>query len=156
MPTVAEINSAIETTLGAASGIVRSQDYDKLTEGIHGADMPLLQVYPESGNTDSGGGNTDRTTFGAGRRQTTITFHADLYARQRSHISEDMAAVVAGMDSIIAILEAQKERPFFGLGSAEDKYIKSFRWRWERVVFQYGDQSLPYAGVRFIIEATIF
>jgi len=156
MPTVAEINSAIETTLSAASGIVRSQDYDELTEGIHGADMPLLQVYPENGNTDSGGGNTDRTTFGGIRRQTTVMFHADLYARQRSHVGEDMAAVVAAMDSIIAILEAQKERPFFGLGSSEAEYIKSFRWRWERVVFEYGDPILRYAGVRFIIEVTVF
>jgi len=155
MPSIAEINSAIETTLSAATGIVRSQDYDELTEGIHGADMPLLQVYPESGNTDSGTA-TDRTTFGAGRRQTTMTFHADVYVKQRANIGEDMAALVPQIDNIITVLEEQTTPPFFSLGTDYDEYIKSFSWNWERSTFIYGDRQLPYIGVRFTLEMVVF
>ena len=148
--TLAQICDAIESTLGGATGLERSESYDELTEGAHPGDLPLLQVYPNDGTTDPSG-NTDRTTFRGGVRQTALTIHADVYARQRSHIGEDMKAVVNSMDAIINVLEAQNVKPYFGLVG-----IKAFAWRWERVTFIYGDPQLPYAGVRFYLSIRTF
>ena len=92
--TLVQIVDAIESTLSAVSTLARSMSYDELTEGMN--DYPTLQIYPEDGDQDPSG-NTDRTTFGAGVRQTVFTIHADYYARQRSHIGEDMAALVDGI-----------------------------------------------------------
>lgn len=142
-----QILTAIRDTLAPAPTLVRTQGFDELSEGIH--DMPLLQVYPETGVQDPAS-DTDRTTFGAGVRQTDITIHADYYARQRSHMAEDMAALVAGVDAITNIMEEQDSQPF-GLEG-----IKAFRWHWQRVKFLYGDPQLPYVGVRFVIVLRVF
>jgi hypothetical protein len=143
--TIAQICNAIESTLGAAVTALdstgRYQSYDELTDGMNVT--PTLQVYPESGVTDIGTGN-DRTTFGAGVRQSQYIFNADYYARTRSHIGEDMKAIVDGADAIIAKLEAQQHEPAFGLSG-----IKAFRWTWQRVTFNYG--GVDFAGVRFTL-----
>jgi len=146
--TIAQICDAIETALGAATGLARSESYDELTDGIH--DLPMLQVYPESGNQDAFT-STDRTTFRGGVRQTGIMIHADLYAQQRAHIGEDMKALVDSIDAITNIFEAQDTKPYFDLEG-----IKAFRWRWERVTFVYGDPQLTYVGARFYIEVRVF
>lgn len=133
-------------TIDDGQGVVHKPD--QIKENI--IDTPTLQIYPFEGNTDPSG-NTDRTTFGAAVRQTPIIFHADYYARQRSHIGEDLNAVVEGMDALINVLEAQQTKPYFGNAS-----IKAFNWRWEFVTFTYGEQEVKYSGVRFIITIMVF
>ena len=146
--TIAQICDAIASTLSAATTTPRTQSYDELTEGVN--DVPMLQVYPENGNQDPSG-NTDRTTFKAGVRQTMLTIHADYYAHQRVHIGEDMAALVSGIDALTDIFEAQDTKPYFGLEG-----IQAFSWSWQRVTFQYGDPQYSYVGARFIINVRVF
>jgi hypothetical protein len=144
--TLAQICNGIESALSAATTLARSQSYDELTEGVH--DIPTLQVYPESGLQDAGG-NTDRTTFGAGVRQTEFTIHADYYAAQQSNIGEDMAALVNGIDAIQNELEKQDSTRF---GFSDHNL--SFRWSWTRVQFVYNEAN--YMGARFIIVVRVF
>lgn len=149
------IVDAIAVTLGAAAGVRRTQSYDELTEGVQ--DMPLLQVYPQSGSTSEGREN-DRITFGNSsgqehRKRGFYTIHADLYARQRSHIGEDMGKLVPMITAIETVLEAQRGPLYFGL---PDNSIQSFRWRWERVIFVYGDNEIKYYGARFYIDVWTF
>ena len=148
--TLAEICDAVEDTLAAAITVIRSESYDELTEGVHAADVPLLQVYPEAGLQDAGG-RTDRYTFQAGARQTEFTLHADYFARQRSHIGLDMKALVNGIDALQNVLEAQDKKPYFGLDG-----IRAFSWTWSRVVFAYGDPQLAYMGARFVLLVRVF
>ena len=146
--TIASICDAIESTLGAATGITRSQSYDELGESIQ--DVPLIQVYPEMlrGNAT---GETDRSSFRGTIRQTEVVIITDLYARQRSHMGEDMKALVNEIDAIIDVIEAQDTKPYF----SEDG-IKAFNWRGERVTFVYGDNQLPFVGMRFYFTIRIF
>jgi len=147
--TLAQICDAIESTLDDATTVVRSESYDELSDGVQ--DTPLLQVYPENG-LQSAGGATDRHTFGGGgdpARQTELTIHADYYARQRSHIGEDMAALVNGIDALQDVLEGQDQKPYFGLEG-----IRAFSWRWDRVVFEYA--GVQYMGARFILTVRVF
>lgn len=145
---IAEICDAITETLTPAVGLARAQSYDELSEGMN--DLPALQVYPEMGNQDPSG-NADRTTFRAAVRQTELTIFADYYARQRSHIGEDMAALVSGIDAIVDELEKQDTKPYFGLEG-----IKAFSWSFRRVTFVYGDPQVSYIGARFEIKVRVF
>jgi len=140
--TNAQICDAIRNKLVAAVGV--AQSYNALTEGMN--DPNLIQVYPEAARQDPGG-QTDRTTFGAHVRQTDTTINVDYYARQRREIGEDMAALVAGIDAITAVLEAQSHEPAFGLAG-----IQQFSWSWTRVLFSYGDPDIRYIGARFVIH----
>ena len=146
--TLGQILNAIEATLATATTVNRSESYDELTEGIH--DFPMLQVYPEAGTQDPGGG-TDRTTFRGGVRQTEFTIHVDYYARQRSHIGEDMSALVDGIDALQNVFEAQDTKSYFGLAG-----IRAFKWSWSRAVFTYGDPNVSYMGARFVLTIRIF
>ncbi|MCK6580361.1 MAG: hypothetical protein L6Q98_19885 [Anaerolineae bacterium] len=150
--TLAEINTAIAASLGAATGIARVQDAAKpdpdegLTEGI--ADLPMLQVYWQSLDTSTGSEN-DRIAMRGGVRVTQCVFHADVYARQRGMISEDAARTLELAEAVQEILEAQDVKPYFGLIG-----VKSFRWTAERVTFDYA--GVAYAGVRFVITVWVF
>lgn len=146
--TLAQICNAIESTLGAATGMEATQSYDELTEGVGSADTPMLQVYPDSGDCDASG-STDRTTFRGGKRQKHVTIHADLLARQRSHLAEDMEVSIDMIDAIIDIFEQQDTKPYFGQDG-----IKAFSWRWERVEYEYSGAKL--AGARFYIAIWIY
>jgi hypothetical protein len=146
--TLAQICNAIESTLAAATTVARSESYDELTEGVQ--DFPMLQVYPEAGNVDAVG-STDRTTLQAGCRQTSVTIHADYYARQRSQLDEDMKALVNGIDALTNVLEQQDTKPYFGLDG-----IRAFRWEWRRVTFVYGDGGQPMVGARFVLTVRVF
>lgn len=148
MATVAEICDAITTTLGATTGINRSQSYDELTEDF--PDLPLLQVYPESADTDSQALNNDRLSFRAARRITDIEIICDIPCRQRSQLGEDMSAMVTITDAVIATLEAQTTTLF---GNTD---IKGFHWRWERVIFARGNPEIAYVGVRFTLTIKTF
>jgi len=146
--TLGQILDAISNVLGAATGLAVNQHYDELTEGIQ--DHPLLQVYPESGSQDPTG-NVDRTTFQAKMRQTDFIIIADLYARQRSHIGEDMNILVDMIDAMMTELEKQKTKPYFGLDR-----LQGYRWSWQRVTFDYGDPMPKHMGVRFTIWVRVF
>lgn len=149
---ITDICNAITETLGTATGIARTQsagasDPDEmLTEGL--VDMPLLQVYWQSLGTDGQNPTSDRRTFGAGVRLTQLEFRADVYAKQRANIGEDMARVLELTEAVITVLEAQNAAPF-GLDS-----VKAYRWGAERVTFEYAGAS--YAGIRFTLTLTMF
>jgi len=147
--TLQSVNDAIESTLSAATTLARSQSYDELTEGI--PDLPLLQVYPEAWGP-ARTGRTHAITGGGAVRNTEWVFHADYYARIRSSIGEDMAALVPGIDAIEAVLEAQQSKPYFGLAE-----IESFNWEGSRVIFQYGGDALQqYMGARYVITVRVY
>lgn len=148
---LAQICNAVEATLSAALPATgRGQSYDQLTEGIN--DIPTLQVYPESGRQDATTGNAQKS-FGGEIRVSEIIIHADYYASQRRHLSEDMKRMVDGIDLITNAIETQKNtNDFFGLDG-----IKSIGpWSWNRVTFVYGDNAQPYIGVRFIIPVRVW
>lgn len=155
--TIAQINTAIATTLAAAEGIARTQDgaddgssddanLTPLSEGMN--DTPTLQVYLESGLADASN-EVDRTTFRAGVRQTELVFHADVFGKQRAHIGEDMALIIQLTSAVWDILEAQDVKPYFGLEG-----IQAFRWTMQRVTFNYA--STDYMGARFVITVRVF
>ncbi|MDZ4768357.1 MAG: hypothetical protein SGJ24_04450 [Chloroflexota bacterium] len=143
---ISAINTAIAETVGTATGIVRVQDVPDLTEGAH--DLPLVQVYWQSSVTDDEG-STDRLTFGAGVRLTRLTYHADVYARQRSHLGEDVAKTLALAEAVQTVLERERGGAFFGLAG-----VKALRWSAERITIENG--GTQYMGARFIIDVWVF
>jgi len=147
--TLAQICNAIQATLSAATGLTYTQSYDDLTEGVQ--DMPMLQVYWDSLSQDPGAlvKGTERTTFKGGTRQTEIVVLADLYARQRAHIGEDMGALLPLIDAIQNVLEQQDTKPYFSLDG-----LKAFKWIAQRVIFEYGDKK--FMGARFTITVRVF
>jgi hypothetical protein len=152
--TIKQICDAIDLTLGEvlviAGVLVRSDNFSELTEGIN--DEKVLQIYPEEESTVSVGSNTQKITFGGTPfTDEEIIIHADFYARQRSHIGEDMAALVTGIDAIRANLKSQNCPNPFGLQG-----IANFQWSWTRVVFDYGAPELKYIGARFRLVLRIF
>lgn len=144
--TLAQCCDALDATLGAAASLATHQSYDELTESIN--EPPLLQVYWES--IAPAGTETDRSTYQAGIRHTALVFHADLYAAHRSgNIGQEMKVALPIADEIVAILEAQDTKPFFGLVG-----VKTYAWRAERATFEYA--GAMYLGIRFVITLGIF
>jgi hypothetical protein len=136
-------------TVADATGLVRSERPGQLSDGIN--DWPLMQFYPDSGGQDPGG-QTDRTTFGGGVRQTEVIVLGDLYAKQRTEIGEDMAALLPIIDAVVLVLEAQDSQPFFGVAG-----IQQFKWSWRRVIFEYGDKgATKYIGARFTFTLRLY
>lgn len=152
--TVAQICDAINISLGqaleASGDLIKSQNYDKLTEGIN--DPNILQIYPEEESPVSFGGGTQKLTLGSDPYiDEEIIIHADYYARARSNLGEDMASLVSGIDAIRANLKTQNcPNPFDLIG------IANFQWSWRRVVFDYGDPELKYVGARFRLVLRTF
>lgn len=149
MPTldITTINSGIEDTLAAATGLTYSQDYDELTEGMQ--DTPTLQVYWAATATDVASGSA-QSSFRGKVRQTRLTFHADLYAQQRAHIGEDMAALLPLIDAIQTEIEAQQVQPYFGVSGIQA--IED--WSAQQLIFEYA--TLMYIGARFVIRVRVF
>lgn len=114
-------------------------------------DLPMVQIYPENGDTDARASGTAQTTFRGEKRVNAITIFADAYVRQRSHIGEDMAKTLIVTDAIIETLERQKVHPYF-----DNEAIKGFKWTWERVTLVYGDPEQRYVGTRFTLSLTVF
>ena len=145
--TIADLILAIATTLGAAPSLTRTQyagttaAVSRLTEGMD--DLPALQVYPEANTTTDWTGETDRVTLSGKHSIKEYTIHADLLARQRSQIDEDMAQLVTSIDEFEAILDNMTYPLFARL------YITSFQWSWHRVVFEYA--NVKYVGARFLL-----
>lgn len=146
--TLMQVCDGIEVILSAALGVQSSTSFDELTEGVPAMDCPRVEVYPDAGVCDPSG-TTDRLTFNACTQMTVITIFADLYARQRSQLGEDMKATTEMIDSIIDVLQTQERPPFFGL-----KGIKAFSWRWKRSTFRRADAR--FVGARFTILCKIF
>lgn len=148
--TLASMCDAVEGVLGAVTGITRSQSYDELTEGIQ--DVPLLQVWPASCTPVSTGSGTHKLTLGGADAdftvQETITIYADLFARQRSHIGEDMSALVTVSDSMRAKLKEQDCPPFALTG------IQSFQWSWSAGTMEYA--GVGYLRARFTLVFQVF
>jgi hypothetical protein len=145
---VSEICDGIATTLGAATGIVVHQSYDELTEGWQ--DVPMLQCYPESGEVNALSDGS-QNTFRGGSRVHRMNIWVDVPCRVRSHIDEDMAAVVTILDALTAVMDAQKIKPYFTVPE-----IQGFHWTWTRVNFSRGDPAVVYPGIRLIIIVTVF
>lgn len=152
--TVAQICDAIDVSLGevlvTAGDLVKSLSFDELEEGIN--DPNTLQVYPEEQSPVAMGSATQQITLGSDPFiDEEIVIHADYYARQRSHIGEDMGGLVAGIDAIRANLKGQNcPNPFDLIG------IATFQWSWTRVVFDYGAPELKYVGARFRLVLRTF
>lgn len=124
------------------------QSYAELTEAIQ--DLPTLQVYPTDAITDENAA-TDRTTLRVGVQHTRLTLILRCFARQRSSLNDDMAAVVACWDALDAALEDVSIgcRPFFGADA-----IKSFRWTTALTVYDYA--NITYAGCETTLELEVF
>lgn len=145
--TYSDISHAVANTLKIAKGVKKVEAHDELSESI--TVTPLLQIYPQKGNTDAVGEN-DRAVFNAAIRRNTSTIIVDGYARQRSHRALDIKAQVDLIDAIDTVLVQQKKSPLFGLND-----IQTFSWEWERVYF--GDENTPiYAGCKFTITIWIY
>jgi len=156
MPSVliSDICNGIATTLRTDVDITIVQSYDQLSESINRGDLPLVQVYWESIQWDVTG-NTDRTTFGGKIRTKRAVFHLDLYAATRSHLNENMGDLIAGIDSIIAVLEAEETQPFFGVTGIKNVSVDSI----DRVVFEYTSGSggpVYYMGARIVLAMWIY
>ena len=146
---LAAICDAIAATLGTATGVTRTQSYSALQDDYN--DLPLLRVYPQSGETDAWS-DSDRSTFRGRVRVTEYLIHADVICRQRAHLDEDMKKAVEMQAAVETVLDAQQTKPYLG-----DENIKAFRWRWELMDFALGGESpLHYLGVRFYIYVRIF
>jgi hypothetical protein len=152
--TIKQICDAIDTTLGqaliASGDLTDSQNFNELTEGIN--DERILQIYPEEQTPVSMGSATQKITFGSTPFiDEEIVIFCDYYGRQRSHIGEDMAQLVSGIDVIRANLKTQNcPNPFALTG------IANFQWSWNRVVFEYGGPELKYIGARFRLVLRTF
>jgi hypothetical protein len=147
--TIRQMCEAVQTTLGAAAHLKKTQTYRELSEGIH--DTPLLQIYWESLEQDTVNTGTERTTFRGGTRQTEVVIYCDLYARPRSDLAEGMDKTAVVGEELITILEAQDTKPYFGLTG-----IKAFHWRMERAVFSYGNEETKFDGARLILTMRVF
>jgi len=153
IPTIAQICTAIHETLGAplvVSGeLVRSENYNRLSEAIN--DPRVLQVYPQEILPVSTGSGTAFKTFGADTIviQESIVIYADYYARQRSHLAEDMGQLVLGIEAMRTILKEQEPCEPFGLENTG-----SYRWSGARVVFDYA--GVLHMGWRWIITLEVF
>jgi len=149
-----EIIDAVEATISTATGLKRAQSYDELTEQIPRGDLPLIQVWAPRGRCDPSTGGTERITMGGGgnpRRMKYVRVFADLYAKVRGNIGEDMKKSVEMIDATMDVLEAQNTAPFFGL--AVD-HIKAFDWEWDWMVLDYA--GVEYSGARFQLELKLF
>jgi hypothetical protein len=152
--TVAQICDAIDDTLGQvlvdSGNLIVSQSYDELTESI--TDDRFLQIYPEEQLDTSVDSETQKMTLGGTPYiQEDIVVNVDYYARQRSHIGEDMGLLVSGIDEIRANLKTQNCDNPFGLTG-----IANFIWSWRRVIFEYGGPEQKYIGARFRLVLRTF
>jgi hypothetical protein len=141
MPTLATICDAIAEALSSATGLKRTFSYDEIKEGI--PETPLLEVYPESGEPDG-------QSYGKYYAEQ-IVIHADLYARPRSNMGEDLSVMVTKTDAILTLLRQaapQAAGTVFGVAS-----ITGFSWSWKRQIFEVSQNK--YLGARFIFTLQV-
>jgi hypothetical protein len=145
--TIYTIVNAVKNAVDGISGYSATAN-ETLTDGMN--DLPMIQVYPETGQTNASG-NTDRASFRAGIRRTSLIVNVDVYCRQRAHIGEDMAAIANAADAVQTKLEENLTGAPFDVAG-----VKTFQWSWQRVMFVYGDPQISYAGIRFELSFSIF
>lgn len=144
-----DVNSAIVSTLKQEK-VKGLQDLGDFTEAMNST--PAVQVYPDSGAlAQSTGAGSDRVTFGGKIRHNRWTFHIDIYARQRANIAIDLVESFKLLRPVLDVLDSQTKAPYFGLEG-----IQSFTYRWERVTFTYGSEDHSYAGVRVMIDLSVY
>ena len=143
--TYGSLCKAVATALQATAGVVHVQAYDELTESI--SDTPTLQVYLSKDAAETDDSGIHQSTFGAGVRITRLNITIDCYARQRSHLADDMAAQMDIIDAVDAVLNQQKTAPFFG-------GAKALHWTWKRLAMENADAE--YAGAECTLTLWIF
>ena len=154
--TVGAIVSAVTTFVSATPGITRTQDYNKLTEGMNV--LPTLQVYPESWEVSTGS-ETDRVSFVdgvtsiPGHRDTEMVLFLDLYVRQRSQLLTDWGDAVDLASALSTQLDTAGACPLFGLSVDGYPVVGSFKWTAQRGTFPYAQVS--YTGFRFTLTLRI-
>lgn len=148
-PTLTQICDAVKDVALLSEGVKKVYAPAEIKEGVN--DTPQIQIYPESGETDITSSNHSQMTFRGNNRVDSLVVNIDCYARQRSHVGEDFAALLPIIDAIITVLKAQKNQPYFELQG-----LQGFRWSWERVTFTYGDPEIRYVGARFVLTFTLF
>ena len=124
------------------------QSYDELTEAIQ--DLPTIQVYPELEQVDVNG-TTDRTTLKVGTQHAQVVITIRTFARQRSHLADDMAAAVVCWDAVDVVLEDVSTDclPFFDLTG-----IRAFNWTATFTPYTYG--NVTYAGVEHTLTLEVY
>lgn len=149
MPTITltQIVEAIRLELDGIASFKQVQGGSTITESI--PETPLGQVYVETVQQDVTS-QTDQTTFGTSpTRQTQIIVHVDVYARVRSNIGTDMAAIMTVADAVITELESQPPAKPFSLTG-----LRAFNWTANRVIFTYANQEL--VGMRFVLTFRVY
>ena len=136
-----DLVAAVRTKLSAIANSVATANLT-MQEGI--ADPRVIQVYL-SEFEGAHGSNTNRNTFGGGLQLKRYTVRIDVYSRTRSQLGEDISAAEQDCYSVIAILEAQKSSPAFGLSG-----VHTFNWTGKLGVFPYAGSS--YWGSQFTLE----
>lgn len=120
--------------------------YNELTEGVQ--DTPAVHVFPIESIVDFET-ETDRTTLKGAIKQSHYRIFCRVFARQRSHVDEDMEAVVRVWDAIEAVLEGIT-CDYFGVAG-----IKNFAWQiGPPQSFTYG--SVEYVGFELEITLRVF
>ena len=152
----ATFNGTVVTlNVGAPAVAVIAQSYDQITEGLQ--NTPTVQVLPDDSLVDAAT-DTDRTTFKGCIKHGTYRFSVTGYARQRSHVGEDMEASIRLWDALEFILEeegtdctaASGTCTFFGVPQ-----IKGIAWTGRgRVALVYG--GAEYIGCEITIDVEVF
>ena len=87
----------VTLNVGSAAVALIALSYDELKEGEQ--DCPTIQVLPYDSNVDSQN-DTDRTTFKGCVKNGWYNFTIRGFARQRSHLGEDMEAAIRLWDAL--------------------------------------------------------
>jgi len=154
---IAATFNGLMVTLNAGSPAVAliALSYDQLKEGEQ--NCPTLQVYPMDSRVD-GATDTDRTTFKGCMKDGWYTFIVKGFARQRSHLGEDMEAAIRLWDALEFVLEeegtdciaATGTCTFFGVPG-----IRNIRWTGVGPV-RHDWGSAIYLGPEITIQTEVF
>ena len=151
--TLTTIDNGIHDTLEAGITLVEfSQNLENLTEAL--VNTPCLQVYWNSLSSVSEGSGTDRRTFGGNAsvapiRTQRYTWAIDLYLDPRAMLDTIFVNMLPMVDEINGILEAQNQKPYFGVSA-----IQSFTYSCQRGNIEYAGTSYPV--VQWVLEIYVF
>jgi len=141
--TIAETIDAVADTLGATTGITRTQSYNEIGDTVNDADCPLLQVYLNDLACDPIG-DTAQSTLNAELRQYTIPAIVDIYLGPQNQFSERNSESIDILDALVNKLEDQTGLSKFGV-----THIRAFSYTWTRSLFVYNE--INYVGARMTI-----
>jgi hypothetical protein len=147
------IHDTLQTELTANNSDIQwVHNLDDLKEGL--ANTPCIQVYWNSLEPVSEGSATDRRTFGGNAsaapiRTKRFVWSVDLYLNPRSMIDQILTKMLPYVDEINDILEAQNQKPYFGITG-----IQSYTWSAQRGTQEYA--STMYPVCQWTIEILVF